>query len=858
MRKQRSGTEKRSFRRFAAAVCAAALCFSAFAAGVSASPRSDINQTYEYEKGGGSAVMTDEKLSQAMTERYDLLIMAAGRDTAQTAVSDEDFSKYLGYVNARLKGGNASYTVSDFLRAALACGAAGKDPSSVGVDDNRNRVDLLYKGLYSRSLASLKKEGTRTVAYALLALDANGVSDAAARAAGSSVTRQDLKAALCESAETLSGQASPDVHTAGLVLSALAPYYKAGEPGAVKAVSALLTKLAAVQNGSGAFQNSCAATAAVVTGLCAVGLDPADNTFLHGDAYAGLLRFQNSDGGFGSAAGGASSSATTSVARVALVAYAVFQNGDVFYDFSGVKHHAPAVVSLPAAAKKDSGSAGKSSSAQSSSKSKNSSSSSSSSSSAANRSANTRSSGGSTANRSGSGSSSGGNTAAAGSVAANAGAAGVTTTQNAAQGTTVAQSVFEGIRGKNDVFVYEGTWNDGERYTISFTGTDITSPMDFNAVISGESAYPEKISAMVSDGEVISFEHRDAFPGRAEAMVTVALADGMYHLYRYDPNADEAALITDLSVTNGVAVFTLAEGGDYFLSAETAKAPTKNVSLDETVNGLVPASVFEEAAADDTDVILNGRTDRGVRYEILFPADGIETPMDFDMRITEETDHWDDISTMAESPLILHFEQEGALPGKASVSFYANLDDSVERGLFLFDPETHSAAYTCPIDVEQGRFSFEIEHCSDYFIAEYTGADTLFADRTNTGFILFGLIVEAVLLLASAGAVLYRRSGGLTPKDRLTGGEAEEDLLLPDDDEPEPELPAETAAEEPTDAAEITEPMEPMAPTEPTEPTEVRRNDESFMPPWRREAAPPAAETETAENERTGQQRENG
>ena len=48
-----------------------------------------IDKTYEYEKGGGSKVLTEDKAKKALTADTDLLILAAGRDVGRTAVTDD-------------------------------------------------------------------------------------------------------------------------------------------------------------------------------------------------------------------------------------------------------------------------------------------------------------------------------------------------------------------------------------------------------------------------------------------------------------------------------------------------------------------------------------------------------------------------------------------------------------------------------------------------------------------------------------------------------------------------------------------------------------------------------------------------
>ena len=58
-----------------------------------------IDKTYEYEKGSAAKVLTEDKAKKALTADTDLLILAAGRDVGRSAVTDDEFSTYLGYVN---------------------------------------------------------------------------------------------------------------------------------------------------------------------------------------------------------------------------------------------------------------------------------------------------------------------------------------------------------------------------------------------------------------------------------------------------------------------------------------------------------------------------------------------------------------------------------------------------------------------------------------------------------------------------------------------------------------------------------------------------------------------------------------
>ncbi len=713
------------------AVMIFSLAFFIFSTDLSAAVREDIDKTYRYEKGSDSTALTAAEIKAALTEKTDLIVLGAGRDVGQTAVSADNFKNYLGYVTANLNAKPSSYSITDDLRASLAAGAAGNSSAA---------VTLMKKGLFNRTLSALKGQGTKALAYALLTLDANGIADGAITSSDSSISRASLRGALCNAAAALTEKSTltdADVQSAALIITAMAPYYQ-NDNDAQVGITSLLSQLALNQNSDGSFRNSCAATAWVLTALSSLKIDPAANDFLSYDVYAGLLTFQNGDGGFGSMQSSSSSSPTTSVARIALVAYQVYQNGGLFFDFSSVTHHDPAKVSPSggsSSSKKSNGSSSGSSSKRS------------------NNSVSQRSSTASSSNLS-NGSSSGGNSAAAGNMA------GVTTTQKAEQGTTVLKAVFEKIKGTNDRIAYEGVWNESEKYTITFAGKDIREPKDFNAVITADSANRARILKAASDAEIICFAHQGSFPGKATAQVTVALADGAYHLYYCDPDTGGMELVTNCQVKNSVASFSVEKGGEYFLSkVNLQKEEDPDVFLlEDTVGGIIPAATFKAYQGGTDPLTLSGETDRGIRYEIIFEGADIETPMDFNMIISEETDAWETISRMADNPLVLHFEQDGEIPGKATVIIHANLDNASEQGLYLYDPEVHSASYTGSIEAGNGQFSFELTHCCDYFIAPYDGSDVLFPKNDNW-LTIIALILEGILIVAALFGILYRIYG---------------------------------------------------------------------------------------------------
>ncbi|MGM9568343.1 MAG: hypothetical protein ACI3W6_09210 [Clostridia bacterium] len=703
-----------------------------------------IDQTYEYEKGGGNKVLSEDEAKKALTADTDLLILAAGRDVGRTAVTDDEFSTYLGYVNEHLKNGNGSYTAADFLRCALAVGAAGGDPSSVGKDAGGNRVDLLYKGLYSRSLASLEKEGIKTVAYGLLALDANGIPDGEMRASGSKVSRSQLRSSLISSAKTLASQGVPDAGTSALVIAALSPDYVKGDAAVVSAVNSLLKKQAGLQSTDGILKDSLPATAEMIIALCAIGVNPEKNEFFAYDLYQGMMRFYCSDGGFSSSVGGSSSASATASARCGLVAYLCYQEDGLFYDFSGVKQHS---VKTIASASSSSGS----------------------SSSASNKNTSSSSGGTSSSKSSGGNTGSSSSTASAGSSSS---ASSRSTTGTAAQGTTIAKSVFEGIKGTDESYIYEGTWGEGEPYTLSFKGTDITTPMDFNAAISSVASHQIEIDAAAEAAEYIVFLHAGAFPGKAAATVTVSLADGTYQCYHYDDTAGKFKQISVATVENGMVSFSLDVGGEYFLTSAEINTEGHTFDVGDTINGIVPASVFEDAEGKDVDLTFEGALESGIEYEIVFNGMDITDPVDFDTRISEQSINAGAIGKLAKDPLILGFYHEGSLPGKATVKLYTSLDKDVTYGLYYFNSDEQQGEYCDEVTREEGFLSFEIDHCSDYFITPYNGKAVLTSSAGSRGLMIAALGFELLLVLAAVGAVLHRRFGkdGLKQKLRGTAG----------------------------------------------------------------------------------------
>lgn len=747
---------KRRSSTLAVFLLVTALCCAAFTAfdevpanaAAGAEVAAYIDNTVTYAKGKNSLVFSDAVVKDAATDSTDQLMLSLGRYTARQTVTAEEFANYLGYVNRNLTDKQGVLpSADDYLGIALAVAAAGGNVTAAGTDGNGNGINLLYRGIYSRSITTLNKEGTVTVAHALLTLDALNISNAAMAAVGARVTRAELKEQLVTFAKETSVS---DISLCGLVLQALGPYYRGHDGKVVAAVDELLKKLSSLQTVNGSFKDSVAATGQLMTGLCALGLDPDDSggVFRY-SVYEGLLTFYNSDGGFGLAAAGSSTASATHYGRLALVAYWCFQEDAVFFDFTGLPAHKAKTIAPAASSSSSSPSSSSSSSSSSvspksgktakSPKSSSSSSSSSSADTASGRSADTSS-----------------DTAAA--------SASPPTVTTAAAGTTIEKSVFEALKGQDETYIYEGTWNEGEPYTISFYGKNILNPMDFNAEITSVTENQLMIDAAAASPECITFLQQGDFPGNATVTVTVSLSDGAYQCYYYNASTGGFELVGAVSVSDGMVSFEVNKGGDYFLTTEEIDTGGIVMDFADTVNGVVPQSVFEGIKGKDVNLRLQGVTDKGKAYAIVFNGLDVVNPMDFKMQVTETSEHSEAIAQLADDAWILHFDQDGDIPGTALVEIAAELAETGAYILFFYDETAMKADYVEKVSIRDGTARFTIDHCSDYFIAQRAKADSLL----DTGFtwkisplILTYLVVAMILLAAGIGILLRRRGTGV-------------------------------------------------------------------------------------------------
>ena len=221
-------------------------------------------------------------------------------------------------------------------RIILALTALGKDVTNVSGYD-------LLAGL--NEMSYIQRQGTNGPVWALLALDSHNY------APQGDVTREKLINTIT-SLQMENGawyisatNPSADTDMTAMAVQALAPYYKT-DSGVKTAVDKALVYLSSIQNADGSFSAanggsaSSESTAQVLVALCALGIDPAnDSRFIKSGSTVldGLCQFYVNGGGFRHDLNGGRDAMATEQCYYALAAYHRMKAGQKFlYDMTDV------------------------------------------------------------------------------------------------------------------------------------------------------------------------------------------------------------------------------------------------------------------------------------------------------------------------------------------------------------------------------------------------------------------------------------------------------------------------------------------------------------------------------------------
>lgn len=225
-----------------------------------------------------------------------------------------------------------------YHRIALTVLALGADPTAFGTRADGSAIDLIADGTYAFQGQSIGAQGLNGWIYALLTLDASGVTvpeDA-------NFTRQGMIDAILDSQVEDGGfgltKGSSDVDITAMALQALAPY----QDQYPLQIEAALIYLESQMNGSCRFvsygQESAESSAQVIIALCSLGIDPAtDKRFSIGieNLLTGLASFRLADGTYGHLREDTQGNClATAQCLLALVAISRLREGRRLYDFT--------------------------------------------------------------------------------------------------------------------------------------------------------------------------------------------------------------------------------------------------------------------------------------------------------------------------------------------------------------------------------------------------------------------------------------------------------------------------------------------------------------------------------------------
>lgn len=195
----------------------------------------------------------------------------------------------------------------------------------------------------------------------------------------------------------------------------------------------------------------------------------------------------------------------------------------------------------------------------------------------------------------------------------------------------IKKSEFEKIKGQDKNLQAEGLLFDGVTYTLTFHGEDIKEPSDFKYEIKGECENSTYIRRLSENPVILCMEETGKFPGKALISVKTGQEDGNYLLFRYDTEKMEAEYVKKVTASEGTIVFTLEEGGEYFI-AKRAKSGSLLEDLEVKKAGIGDIGEdSKEAWMEDEELVVSGNAEKkaspfvwaGIGGAVLLCAGGV-------------------------------------------------------------------------------------------------------------------------------------------------------------------------------------------------------------------------------------------
>ncbi len=282
---------------------------------------------------------------------------------------------------------------------------------------------------------------------------------------------------------------------------------------------------------------------------------------------------------------------------------------------------------------------------------------------------------------------------------------------------TVIAEIFQMIQGQDLEYRVAGLIDGVYAYFITFNGLEVSEPADFDASVVFHSENGPRIALRAKKPLYINFLQGERFPGTAQVRIVTPLEPGQYRFYHYAADSDTFLSLGTVPVTKFGVNFSVAAGGDYFLTSEEVKKNVWHLNLADFPGGIIPAEIFAEIQDQDITVQIEGQTPAGLDYTITFQGRDIQNPQDFSASVVYPAEIGDALRAWHRDPYIVHFAQGGIFPGKAQIDLSGLTIGDGEYQLFYFDDGNEQATLSQTATVFAGPVGFSISQGGDYFLA---------------------------------------------------------------------------------------------------------------------------------------------
>lgn len=179
---------------------------------------------------------------------------------------------------------------------------------------------------------------------------------------------------------------------------------------------------------------------------------------------------------------------------------------------------------------------------------------------------------------------------------------------------------------------------------------------------------------------------------------------------------------------------------------------TKKTEINLSESTVISSEVFEAAKNNNVDVTFNIKNNNKLTYSWTFASDAIDKAANIDLGIKiGSSNKKADIEKITKNGNVLYlsFTHHGELPAPATIKAYVGdkYSDGAKVELYYYNEATNKVELISKnLVVKEGYVTFEIEHCSDYFLSEQI-------NNPVTGDI--NVLVLASLSLVSLAGIVY-------------------------------------------------------------------------------------------------------